>query len=200
MSSQRKIRENRLNAQSSTGPKTPHGKAASSQNATTHGLTARHLLLSIEDRAALELLRADLIHEYRPQGVQELLLVTQIADSFWRLQRAKLIETALFERELCRESANDSQTVLSAWECKKHDLDLLRRYTKGFESAYFRAITLLRQIQKDRKRSDPPKLGFVSNPNQIKEIRGNPCPSVAKSSGEPATKSSPPPPLDIKSA
>ena len=158
MSSLRKIRANRLNSQSSTGPKTPAGKTASSQNATTHGLTARHLLLSIEDRAALEELRGDLIHEYRPQGVQELLLVTQIADSFWRLQRAKLIETALFERELQRESATESLTILSAWECQKHDIDLIRRYAKGFESAYFRAITLLRQIQKDRKkRNRPPR-------------------------------------------
>ncbi len=49
MSSAQRIEANRLNAQKSTGPKTPEGKAASSQNAVKHGLTSRkHILLPDE--------------------------------------------------------------------------------------------------------------------------------------------------------
>ena len=49
MASQRQIAANRLNAQAYTGPRTAEGKAASSGNALTHGLTARTVLLAGED-------------------------------------------------------------------------------------------------------------------------------------------------------
>jgi hypothetical protein len=42
MSTTAQINANRLNAQSSTGPTSEEGKAASSQNGTTHGLCHDH--------------------------------------------------------------------------------------------------------------------------------------------------------------
>ena len=41
MASERQIAANRLNAKHSSGPKTDKGKARSSQNAITHGLTVQ---------------------------------------------------------------------------------------------------------------------------------------------------------------
>jgi hypothetical protein len=43
-SSQSQVEANQLNAQKSTGPRTPDGKARSSQSALKHGLTAKTLL------------------------------------------------------------------------------------------------------------------------------------------------------------
>ena len=49
MTTQAQIDANRRNAQLSTGPKTPEGKATSSQNATQHGLTSQRVVLPDED-------------------------------------------------------------------------------------------------------------------------------------------------------
>ena len=42
---------NRQNAKKSTGPRTPEGKARSSQNALKHGLLARDAVMADEDPA-----------------------------------------------------------------------------------------------------------------------------------------------------
>ncbi len=51
MTSGRKTASNRVNAKKSTGPKSPEGKARSSQNARKHGILAREVILA--GRAAL---------------------------------------------------------------------------------------------------------------------------------------------------
>jgi hypothetical protein len=45
MSSDKQVAANRLNAQRSTGPRTPAGKARVSFNALKHGLTGREVVL-----------------------------------------------------------------------------------------------------------------------------------------------------------
>ena len=47
MATPSQINANQVNAQQSTGPRSPEGKARVAQNALRHGLTARHLFLSI---------------------------------------------------------------------------------------------------------------------------------------------------------
>ncbi len=45
MASEKQVRANRQNAQKSTGPKTPEGKAAVRLNAAKHGLLSKETLL-----------------------------------------------------------------------------------------------------------------------------------------------------------
>ncbi|MHC4445109.1 MAG: hypothetical protein ACYTA5_21125 [Planctomycetota bacterium] len=47
--SEKQLQANRQNAKKSTGPKTPEGKARSSQNALKHGLLARQILINDDD-------------------------------------------------------------------------------------------------------------------------------------------------------
>ncbi len=95
MASQRQIAANRLNAQASTGPRTEAGKAASSGNALTHGLTARTVLLEGEDPQEYRRLRQGVIHDYRPATTLERELIEQIVSVLWRMRRVPVAEAAL---------------------------------------------------------------------------------------------------------
>jgi len=73
--SERKLAANRANAQLSTGPRTPEGKARSSRNALKHGLLSSQILLEHESAEELEALREGLYEELQPIGALEETLV-----------------------------------------------------------------------------------------------------------------------------
>ena len=98
MCSERKLAANRLNAQKSTGPRTPAGKAESSRNATTHGLTARRApIMRGEDPAEFEAFAQALRDDLRPRGAAERVLVDRIIELSWKLRRVPAAEAALDE-------------------------------------------------------------------------------------------------------
>jgi hypothetical protein len=72
---------NRANAQLSTGPVTPEGKAKSSLNAVRTGLTGRTVLLATEDAAAYEAHLERFRREWEPVGDREAELVQSLADT-----------------------------------------------------------------------------------------------------------------------
>jgi hypothetical protein len=87
---------NRQNAQQSTGPKTPAGKAHSSRNALKHGLLAKEVVYNgpdlSETQADFDALLADLMSELQPRTLIEETLVERIATGYWRLRRAQRFE------------------------------------------------------------------------------------------------------------
>ena len=83
----------RKNAQHSTGPRTPEGKARSSQNARKHGLFARDTVLPEENPEEFLQLIADLEQELEAGGEFECRLVRHIADAEWRMRRLVRLET-----------------------------------------------------------------------------------------------------------
>ncbi len=87
-----RLEANRANAQHSTGPVTPEGRARSSSNAVKHGLTARKVHLNPEDRESYEALQDSLLAELRPHGALELQVARNIVDAYWRLSRVRSIE------------------------------------------------------------------------------------------------------------
>ena len=146
MSSDAKIAANRANAKKSTGPRTEAGKAASSRNNTRHGLTAKQLLLDTEDPAQYEALRKDLIESYRPANGAELMLVEEIAQNFWRLQRARNIEA-----ENMNMNAGGADPIIK-FGCAQAQFDNIRRYMTTIERAWHRAMQQLERMQSIRAR------------------------------------------------
>jgi len=100
MATERQIAANRNNAQKSTGPKTPEGRAAVRLNGVRHGLTAETLVLAGESVSDFHVLLAGFESQHQPATPTEEALVRQMAMAQWRLCRLYHIEAAFFNLRL----------------------------------------------------------------------------------------------------
>ena len=96
MASELQIAANERNALLSTGPRSGDGKARSSQNAVTHGLTAQRVLVPGEDAGEFEALREEMYRTLDPVGAVEIQLVERATALMWRLGRIPALEAAFF--------------------------------------------------------------------------------------------------------
>ncbi len=99
MASEKQDRANRLNAQKSTGPKTPQGRAAVRLNVAKHGILSKDSLLPGEDEAAFLELAERPRAELRRAGELEALLVERIAAAHRRLRRLGTVKIGVFAWE-----------------------------------------------------------------------------------------------------
>ena len=135
------IAANRQNAALSTGPRSESGKQTSSQNRTSHGLTATRMVLRAEDQAKFDELLIQLESDYSPQTILERQLCLEITESFWRLQRAAQLETDLFD------AGDDFLAIADA-------LDKLRRYRTSIEREWHKSIDQLIKLQGIRRKPE----------------------------------------------
>jgi hypothetical protein len=89
------IEANRRNAQHSTGPRTPEGKAASSMNALKTGIDAQSSVIPGEDSAALAALAERFYQDCQPQTAIESALVDNIVRETWLLRRFDRIDAEI---------------------------------------------------------------------------------------------------------
>ena len=92
MTTQAQTLANRRNAQNSTGPRTNEGKAAASQNAIKHGLTAARVVITSESQADFRLYRDQILDELAPVSPMESMLAERIVTLSWRLKRTGRIQ------------------------------------------------------------------------------------------------------------
>ncbi len=97
MTTEAQLLANRRNAQKSTGPRTDEGKAAVSQNALRHGLTASRDIISSESQDQFDLYRDQLLAELNPAGPVESMLAERIVALSWRLKRIGRIQNQAFD-------------------------------------------------------------------------------------------------------
>jgi hypothetical protein len=97
MTTEAQLLANRRNAQKSTGPRTNEGKAAVSQNALRHGLTASRDIISSESQDQFDLYRDQLLADLDPAGPVESMLAERIVALSWRLKRVGRIQNQAFD-------------------------------------------------------------------------------------------------------
>ncbi|MDQ2777053.1 MAG: hypothetical protein M3Y57_19345 [Acidobacteriota bacterium] len=91
-----RLAANRANAQWSTGPSSPEGKANSFRNALKTALTGRTVLLPDDGAERYEQHLIAYEKAYGPISERECELVQSLADSTWRIDRIPGIEEAIY--------------------------------------------------------------------------------------------------------
>ena len=129
---------NQQNAQHSTGPVTPEGKASVRLNALTYGLRARSTLIPGEDPEEYKQLWDELSAEWQPQTRTERLHLEQMATDHWLLARIARAERQIFEAEL------DFKEALVM-------LNYASTYRVRLERSFTSALRELKQAQKERQ-------------------------------------------------
>jgi hypothetical protein len=139
---------NRANAQLSTGPTTPEGKAKSCLNAVKTGLTGRTVLLPAEDAARYEQHVCEFFAELQPVGPRETELVQSLADTSWRLARIPALEMTIFAhgRIQFAEQFADRDPALQSCLIEMHTF---LHYEKQLRNLQIQEGRLRRQREKD---------------------------------------------------
>jgi hypothetical protein len=149
--SERRLAANRANAQFSTGPTSPAGKAVSALNAVKTGLTGRAVLLATEDAAAYEAHIERFRRQWEPVGDCETELVQSLADTQWRLDRIPNLETGLFAlgRLRCVDLFEEEKSL--SVRRAMIDAHILMTEAKHFKNLHLQESRLSRRYQQDAK-------------------------------------------------
>ncbi len=201
MISDAKQRANAANAQRSTGPRTPEGKARVGRNATTHGMFSRQLVLPGESPRELDALSDALWDAHDPCGTIEEMLLERIVADTWRLRRLLRVEAMLTEgarREL--EAGGAAAWATEGADARKAvgQLERIGRYVGRVQRSLDGARRELRVQQAERMGEDAPRAGTRSGgtPDRGMPANGTPAGGATETgprAADAAGRSAPPP-------
>jgi len=168
--SEKQLAANRANAQHSTGPRTPEGKARAAMNAIRPAIIARDLTLNDGDPAEIarefDELRNELISQLKPKNVMARLLVDRIATCYWRLRRAVRFESRCIQRsrkhsqtplvELSRQFIGGKQDPFDIVLPIQEDLNRLIGYETLVDRQLHRSMSHLRNLYRLDVTTAPP--------------------------------------------
>jgi hypothetical protein len=148
MSTTAQMLANRANAALSTGPRTLDGKAASSRNATKHGLSSAFRVLAHEDQEEFDRLLEDLRAYHRPRDIHQRLLVDQLAKSQWLLARAQRLQAVAYDLLAGLEDENDPDVaIVKGMRASNPDvIGRLDRYAASAERSFYKAYRELTKL------------------------------------------------------
>jgi hypothetical protein len=177
MATEKQTAANRLNAQKSTGPRTPEGRAAVRLNGVTHGLTAETLVLKGESESDFKAIFESLEAEHQPTTPTEETLVAQLAMATWRLRRVYNTEAGFYNVGLidltnyeCTKNLDFSTRLGEVADRNNNTLALIGRQEARLERTYYRALHELQRLRKEREA----KLALVCESAPVEPVHAQP--------------------------
>jgi hypothetical protein len=144
------ITANQSNAQQSTGPKTPEGKAISARNNFRHGFTGEFTVLPWEDQSEYDGLMDALRDEHKPSCLTERILVDKMAQALWLTKRALMLQHVTFNHEV--PTCDDEK-----------QLALYIRYQTTHERNFHKCLNDLLRVRAEKRKQ---QIGFESQKHQ----------------------------------
>ena len=140
------IEANRANSQKSTGPVTTAGKAVSSKNATSHGLSAKEIFVRPGEETDYLSLEEELTALYDPQNEAEGVFFKILIHSAWNLRRCRHLDASLqFEANQrgIADALLDPELARIA--------ERIARHLRAAERSHSKALAELRKLQTERQ-------------------------------------------------
>jgi hypothetical protein len=140
------------NAQKSTGPRTPEGKAASSFNALKHGIDAASTVIPGEDPAEYERLAAGYRQQFNPQSPLEEFHVSTLIRCDWQKRRLQRTEAKLYRALLAEGTTPEDLDIAILRDSPTAKL-LQKVFSQiaSLDRSFFRAVNDLRRIDRERQ-------------------------------------------------
>ena len=157
MSATARALANRTNAQASTGPSSQEGKESVRFNAVAHGLTSKTVVLPHESAEEYQQISQGFVDSYKPANDHEEVLVEQVAQSFWRLQRCYGVERAFLENRIAASDEADPDAAMANLFIDKAEagrMRLMMRYVTTAERAHNKALADLQKAQAERRKQE----------------------------------------------
>ena len=148
MATQAQLDANRANAQKSTGPRTPEGRAAVRQNALKHGLTSMSPVAPGENPAEFLQFLDRWSQAYLPIGpAEEEVLRTAVVAS-WRLRRIPAIEAGYYEMEQSgdHDQSPPARLAFAHYACAKQ-LEALSCHEARLQRTFDKSLRELERLQ-----------------------------------------------------
>jgi Spy/CpxP family protein refolding chaperone len=138
--SQRQIDANRING-AKGGPRTFAGKQISSMNSLRHGLTAKRLVLTTEEKPHFQEMMDEYEEKFQPQDIEEKDLVREIVAGRWLQERYWSLQTAVMELSMVEIKAEIEQRF--------DDMDPMARpaYALVQQHGYFKALDMVTKVE-----------------------------------------------------
>src|SRR6266852_4696149 len=165
MPTEAQINANRLNAQKSTGPTSPEGKARSALNALKSGIDAWSHIIPGEDPDELEALTEQFLRHYQPADPVQLSLVDTLVSTEWIQRRLRRVEAQL-------------------WNYQVEFLDISIQHNSPIGHAYQDALEPFTRIQ---RRIDATNRMFLRTLKALQDLQAAP----AKKAAQPAASQTP---------
>ena len=181
-----KAEASRRNGAISQGPITADGKAASAQNARTHGLTGGAVVLAHESQADYDALFTSFTNRFQPADETERDLIREAVNARWRLRRVEVMEAALLQKaideqiELVGDPNLAHALAYAGMAENSKGLRLLHRYAKELRRSYEKAMAefadLHQEPEQDEEEADYTELllGSFRKPAQTATLGAEP--------------------------